>query len=117
MFLLTACSLQFYSLLFTICAPDGLHTQLPVFSTQGTCEHIKDMYLCISVALCYKARPPFTQLFWQTDKVGDQRLSPLPAVLQSIFLSEQNTEHHLAVNIVATLLYLIIISLLSEHLV
>ena len=112
MFLLTACSLQFYSLLFTICAPDRLHTQLPVFSTQGTCEHIKDMYLCISVALCYNARPPFTQLFWQTDKVGRPKVVPcMPRCIPD------NTEYHLAVNIVATLLYLIILSLLSHHLV
>ena len=112
MFLLTACSLQFYSLLFTIYAPDRLHTQLPVFSTQGTCEHIKDMYLCISVALCYNARPPFTQLFWQTDKVGRPKVVPyMPRCIPD------NTEYHLAVNIVATLLYLIIIFLLSQHLV
>ena len=86
--------------------------QLPVFSTRGTCEHIKDMYLCISVALCYNARPPFTQLFWQTDKVGRPKVVPcMPRCIPD------NTEYHLAVNIVATLLYLIIIFLLSQHLV
>ena len=84
-------------------------------STQGTCEHIKDMYLSISVSLHYNAMPAFNTAVladwegWETKGCPPEP----PGIFRTIFLSEQNTGHH-SWQWILLLLYFIWLSSLSS---